>query len=74
MYCDCISTLRPRFRNKVCSMFYSTEVLEKLILTITGRWADFFCFFELRPSQPIRVMLSAVSLSHHTFSWAGLVL
>ena len=34
----------------------------------------FVCVEVLWPSQPIRVMLSVVSLPNHTFSWAGLVL
>ena len=34
----------------------------------------FVCVEVLWPSQPIRVMSSVVSLSNHTFSWAGLVL
>ena len=34
----------------------------------------FVCVEDLQPSQPIRVMSSAVSLPIHTFSWAGLVL
>ena len=33
-----------------------------------------FSKFDLPPSQPIRVMLSVVSLPNHTFSWAGFVL
>ena len=35
---------------------------------------EFVCVEVLLPSQPIRVMLSAVSLANHTLAWAGLVL
>ena len=35
---------------------------------------DFCLCWILRPSQPIRVMSSAVKLPDHTFSWAGIVL
>ena len=31
------------------------------------------CVKVLRPSQPIKVMSSVVSLPNHIFSWAGLV-
>ena len=34
----------------------------------------FVCVEVLRPSQPIEVMWSAVSLPYHTFYWACLVL
>ena len=33
----------------------------------------FICVKVLRPTQPIMVMSSTVSLPNHTFSWAGLV-
>ena len=34
---------------------------------------QFVCVELLQPSQPIRVMLSEVSLPNHTFSWVGFV-
>ena len=34
----------------------------------------FVCNEVLWPSQPIGIMSSMVSLTNHTFSWAGLVL
>ena len=64
-----ISTLR---NNQVIVQVspYFTINIQRNILEQTV----FVCSEVLRPSQPIRVMSSAVSLPDHTFSWAGLVL
>ena len=48
-----------------------------MILFIQYNPVDIFflyCVEVLRPSQPIRVISSAVSLPNHTIGWTGLVL
>ena len=45
--------------------FYQQNFLSSVILT--GEWKDFACVEILRPSQPIGVLPSVVSLPNHTF-------
>ena len=54
----------------LCSPFINSVVSNDSVIG----WWRFFCVEVLLPSQPKRVMSSAVSLSCQTYSWAGLVL